>query len=188
MIARPRKNGAGSRITAASAAAALLAACTAPATKSAPPAPPVPLEASFDWHVLLAAPFGSLLKDAPLPLHEVLVFRDEAPGASSVDEGECFAPNGTSPRFLARQAEEFLLCYVNDRLSRIEATVRLPSTDAPQVFADACGLWMKIAPGQLEGACSGSTDGIAFSGHLETDADPAETALTVKLGPASPDR
>ncbi|HEY2145456.1 MAG TPA: hypothetical protein VGH12_05250, partial [Steroidobacteraceae bacterium] len=95
MIARSRKIGAGSRITAASAAsaasaaAALLAACAAPATKSAPTAPPVPLEASFDWHVLLAAPFGSPLKDAPLPLHEVLVFRDETPGASSVDEGEC---------------------------------------------------------------------------------------------------
>ncbi len=39
---------------------------------------PAPLDASYDWHVLLVAPFGSVLKDVPLTLHEVLLFRDEA--------------------------------------------------------------------------------------------------------------
>jgi len=187
MTARPRGTNALNGIAAAL-AAALLAACAAPAAKPAPPAAPAPLDASYDWHVLLAAPLGSLLKDAPMAVHEVLVFRDEAPGAAAVDQAECFAPNGSPPRFLARQPEEFMLCYVHDRLSRIEATVRLPTTEAPQVFADACGLWMKSAPGQPAGACSGTNNGIAFSGQL-ADADQDETALTVRLStPASPDR
>lgn len=177
-------------ICAAIGTAALLAACAArtPMPAPAPPAP-APLDASYDWHVLLAAPFGSLLKDAPLTVHEVLVFRDEAPDASGADPAECYALDGKPPRFLARQPEEYLLCYVHDRLSRIEATVRLPSTEAPQVFADACGSWMKKASRGLADGCSGSDEGIAFSGRLEVEADQAETVLTVRLEtPASPDR
>jgi hypothetical protein len=174
-------------IATAAALAVLLAACSAPAPKPEPPAAPAPLDASYDWHVLLVAPLGSLLKDAPLPLHEVLVFRDEAPAASSADPAECFVPNGNPPRFLARQPEDFVLCYTHDRLSRIEATVRLPATEAPQVFADACGLWMKTAPGQPAGGCSGSTDGILFSGQLG-DVDQSEMVLTVRLNAPSPDR
>ena len=66
---------AAARIERACLAAALLAlaACAAPKPKAPepPPAPP-PLDASYDWHVLLIAPFGSLLKDIPATLHEVL--------------------------------------------------------------------------------------------------------------------
>ena len=40
-----------------------------------------PVDASYDWHGLLIAPFGSVLKDIPLTLHEVLLFRDEAHGS-----------------------------------------------------------------------------------------------------------
>ena len=173
---------------AAALAAALLAACAAPATKSAPPAAPAPLDASYDWHVLLAAPLGSLLKDAPMAVHEVLLFRDEAPGAPAADQAECFAPNGSAPRFLARQPEEFILCYVHDRLSRIEATVRLSATEAPHVFADACGLWMKSAAPPPADGCSGTNNGIAFGAQLG-DPDQDEIVLTVRLStPASPDR
>jgi hypothetical protein len=174
-------------IATAAALAVLLAACSAPAPKPEPPAAPAPLDASYDWHVLLVAPLGSLLKDAPLPLHEVLVFRDEAPGASAGDPAECFSPNVDAPRFLARQPEEFLLCYVHDRLSRLEATVRLPASEAPQVFADACGLWMKRATGPLGAGCSGSNNDIAFNGQL-TDAEQDESLLTVRLNAPSPDR
>jgi hypothetical protein len=171
--------------------ATLLAACAAPPVQPAPPAlpPAAPLDASYDWHVLLAAPFGSLLKDAPLTVHEVLLFRDEVPGASSSDEAECYALNGEPPRFLARQPEEFLLCYVHDRLSRIEATVRLPGSEASQIFADACGLWMKNAGEQIAEGCAGTDHGVGFSGRLEADSSSAETLLTVRLdGPTSPDR
>jgi hypothetical protein len=181
---------AAARIAAATAAAALLAACAAHAPMPAPTAPAAPpLDASYDWHVLLAAPFGSLLKDAAVPVHEVLVFRDEAPAASALDQAECYALNAKPPRFLARQPEEYLLCYLHDRLARVEATVRIPSTEAAQVFADACGSWMKKASGQLADGCSGSDEGIAFSGRLEVEADQAEAVLTVRLEPfASPDK
>jgi hypothetical protein len=156
----------------------------------APPAPAAaPLDASYDWHVLLATPFGSLLKDAPAPVHEVLVFRDEAPDALGADQAECYALNGKPPHFLARQPEDYLLCYVHDRLARVEATVRIPSTEAAQVFADACASWTKKASGQAADGCSGSDEGIAFSGRLEVEADEAETVLTVRLAPfASPDK
>src|SRR5580692_4038147 len=81
----------------------MLAACAAPAPKPATtlaPAP-APLDASYDWHVLLVVPFGSVLKDVPLTLHEVLLFRDDAQHAAPADELECYAVDGTSPRFVA---------------------------------------------------------------------------------------
>jgi hypothetical protein len=191
MFAWPRRGPKPGAIVAAIAIPALLAACAAPPVQPAPSLPPlaVPLDVSYDWHVLLAAPFGSLLKDAPLTVHEVLLFHDEAPGASSSDEAECYALNVEPPRFLARQPEEFLLCYVHDRLSRIEATVRLPSSEALQVFTDACGLWMKNAAGQFADGCAGTDHGIGFSGRLEADGTSVESLLTVRLdGPTSPDR
>src|ERR1700733_3523328 len=119
-------------------------AASQPKPAAAPVPAPAPLDASYDWHVLLIAPFGSVLKDVPLTMHEVLFFRDEA-GAAPADELECYAVDGTRPRFVARSPSEYLLCFKHDRLSRIEATVRLPADEAARIFADACGLWMKNA-------------------------------------------
>lgn len=191
MLTQLRRRSKSGALVAAIAIPALLAACAAPPVQSPPALPqlPAPLDVSYDWHVLLAAPFGSLLKDAPLTVHEVLLFRDEEPGASSSDEAECYALNGEPPHFLARQPEEFLLCYVHDRLSRIEATVRLPGSEAPQILSDACGLWMKNAGEQNAARCAGTDHGVGFSGRLEADSTSAESLLTVRLdGPTSPDR
>ncbi|MGO9930940.1 MAG: hypothetical protein ACLPV8_03880 [Steroidobacteraceae bacterium] len=188
------------------AAALLLAACasTPRAPLPAPPAPkPVPLDASYDWHVLLLAPFGSVLKDVPLPLHEVLLFRDEAPGAPAADEAECYATDAAAPRFIAREPEEYLLCFKHDRLSRIEAAVRVPEAQAAKVFAAACGLWLKNAATALPpasgapppptppavpaaappqaAACQGSAADIAFSASLEEEPDRADALLSIKL-------
>jgi hypothetical protein len=158
-----------------------LAACAAPKPKAAalPPAPP-PLDASYDWHVLLVAPFGSVLKDVPLTLHEVLLFRDEARSASAADELECYAVDGARPRFLARPIAEYLLCFKQDRLSRIEATVRLPADESAQIFADACGMWQKSGQAAAEG-CAGTDGGIAYSGHIDSEPDGAETQMNVQL-------
>ena len=136
-----------------------LAACAAPQPK--PPAlapPPPPLDASYDWHVLVIAAFGSVLKDIPATMHEVLLFRDEARGAAAADELECYAVDSKPPRFIARAPAEFLLCFKQDRLSRIEATVRLPAEDAVKIFANACGLWAKNGQAAPEG-CAGSEPG-----------------------------
>ena len=171
-----------------------LAACSTstPAAKPGPP-PPVALDASYDWHALLAAPFGSYLKDVPLTVHEVLLFRDAAGGAGSVDEPECYALDGEPPRFLARYPEEYLLCYLHDRLSRVEASVRLPRAEAAQTLRDACGLWTKNAqihspPTPGADGCSGADGGVQFNGRLEDDGERSESLLIVRLeAPAAPD-
>ncbi len=178
------------RQAALSAVTLVLAACAAQTPKPAalPPAPP-PLDASYDWHVLLVAPFGSVLKDVPLTLHEVLLFRDEARSASAADELECYAVDGARPRFIARAPSEYLLCFKQDRLSRVEATVRLPTDEAAQIFADACGLWLKS--GEATDACAGSDGGIAYIGHLDSEPDGSETQMSVQLDAperAPPDR
>ena len=103
------------------------------------------MDASYDWHVLLIAPFGSVLKVIPVPLHEVLLFRDEARGAAATDDAECYAPDQTAPQFVGHTPEEYLLCFKQDRLTRIQASVRLGPEQAPEVFAAACAGWLQRA-------------------------------------------
>jgi hypothetical protein len=158
-----------------------LAACAAQKPKAPEPPPlPPPLDASYDWHVLLIAPFGSVLKDVPATMHEVLLFRDEEHNSAAADELECYAVDGKLPRFVARQAAEYLLCFKRDRLSRVEATVRLPADEAAKIFADACGLWAKKASAAGEG-CEGSESGITYLGHLDSEPQGSETAMSVQL-------
>ena len=148
-----------------------------------PEAAPAPLDPSYDWRVLMAAPMGSLLKDMPVTLHEVLLFRDEARGAAAPDELECYAVDSKPPRFIARAPAEYLLCFKQDRLSRIEATVRLPAEEAVKIFADACGLWAKNGQPAAEG-CAGSDRGIEFTGHLDSEPTGSDTAMTLQLDAA----
>jgi hypothetical protein len=177
---------AAARQTFTAGAVLMLCACAASAPKpAAPPAPAAaPLDASYDWHVLVVAPFGSVLKDVPMTLHEVLLFRDEGERAAPADELECYAVDGARPRFVARSLSEYLLCFKHDRLSRIEATVRLPADQAARIFADACGLWMKNAQTTTEG-CAGSEGATTFAGHFESEADES-AQLTIQLDAADP--
>jgi hypothetical protein len=187
---------------------AAVSACHAPtpratAERAAPPTAPSPEDASYDWHGLLVAPFGSLLKDDPLALHEVLLFRDEAQSAAAVDDAECYAADTPAPRFLGRTPDQFLLCFKQDRLSRIQASVRLPAAEATDVFAAACTGWMKNAapaavptpapapapapaPTSASGdpataACEGHDGVVRFSGRLEADPSQTEAELIVVL-------
>jgi hypothetical protein len=174
----------------------MLAACAASKHEIAPPpAKPPPPDASYDWHVLLIAPFGSVLKDIPLALHEVLVFRDEAQSASPADYPECYAANGAAPRFMTHSPSSYLLCFNHGRLSRIEATVRLPQNESAQIVADACALWTKNAQAPTsagsegsEGsaACEGADGGIAFAAHIEDAPNEEDTQLTVQLDASDP--
>jgi hypothetical protein len=172
----------------------MLAACAASKHEIAlpPPAPPLPLDTSYDWHVLLIAPFGSVLKDIPLALHEVLVFRDEEHSASPADDSECYGADGAAPRFITRSPSSYLLCFNHGRLSRIEATVRLPENESAQIVAAACAMWMKntqppnaaasagSAPEGSE-ACEGADSGIAFAAHIEREPNEEGTQLTIQL-------
>src|SRR5882757_1035602 len=158
----------------------MLAACASFKPKIAPPAPPPPpLDASYDWHVLLVAPFGSVLKDIPMALHEVLLFRDEAHSASPADDSECYAVNGAGPRFMTHSPSSYLLCFNHGRLSRVEATVRLAENESAQMVAAACALWTKntqapnaavsdsAAASDSVEACGGANGSVAFAAHID---------------------
>jgi hypothetical protein len=185
----------------------LLAACAITPQGAAvpPPAAAPPLDASYDWHGLLLLPFGSVLKDVPFTLHEVLMFRDAA-HAAQVDDAECYAIEQTAPRFLARTPSEYLLCFRHDHLARVEATVSVPQQEAARIFADACALWQKNAgvgqPGAGQpgaglpdaappeppaaaaaqvSACDGRDGAVAYSGRLEESIELADRALDMRL-------
>jgi hypothetical protein len=154
-----------------------------------PAAAPAPVDPSFDWHVLVIAPFGSVLKDVPAALHEVLLFRDKDPDAVAADDGECYSADTPPPQFLGRTADGYMLCFKQDRLSRIHATVGLREADAPAVFATACAGWLKSAGAPTAdaidaAACEGRDGGIHFSAHIEQE---PESALSIILdGAADP--
>jgi hypothetical protein len=189
---------------------ATLVACRATSPRTAapdrvppPPANQEPADPSYDWHGLLIAPFGSVLKDIPLALHEVLLFRDDAHGSAATGntsasdaaagnaaadaaavDAECYAADAPAPRFVGRIPEEYLLCFNQGRLSRIQASVRVPAAQAPEAFAAACTGWLKSAasttgaeaprvgtPGESPsaGACQGRDGAIHFRGRLEEE-------------------
>jgi len=173
----------------------ILAGCAAPAPKLATPEPPAPkpVDPSYDWHGLLPAPFGSTLKQVPLALHEVLLFHDDAQGTASPDDAECYGAD-SAPRFVGGTPDEYLLCFKQDRLARIRASVSVDTEKAPEIFATACALWLKNA-GQLapdappsaapapsgsppvNGTCEGRDGAVHFSGRLgeEPTQIPAES-------------
>jgi hypothetical protein len=187
-----------------------LAACVSTPLNPLPPvlaAPsPPPLEASYDWHGLLLVPFGSVLKEIPFTLHEVLLFRD-ASHAAPADDAECYAMEQAAPRFVARIPSEYMLCFKHDRLARVQATVNLPQSEAALIFSDACGLWHRNASppaatpavvgesapaalgagqpgaGQTD-ACDGRDGTIGYTGRLDPEDDQAEAPLTVTLDAA----
>jgi hypothetical protein len=184
-----------------------LMGCRAPPPQATPPVhPPAqadtrpPVDASYDWHGLLVAPFGSVLKDIPLTLHEVLLFRDDAHGSAAVDDAECYAADTPAPRFLGRTPDEYLLCFKQDHLARIQSSVRLAAAEAPEVFATACTGWLKNhaaaeptasepaaaepPAAQAGGVCKGRDGAIRFSAHTGEESDSAETILSITLDSA----
>lgn len=188
-----------------SAAAFALIGCHAPAPRDAVPdralpsagAPRVdaPADAVYDWRGLLVAPFGAVLKSVPMPLHEVLLFRDDAQGGYGADTAaaapECYAADAPAPKVFGRAPEEYLLCFTHDRLSRVQASVRLPTAQASTEFAAACASWLKnaapaasAADAQAPGSpavgeapavvCQGRDGAVHFKANLEGEPGPAE--------------
>ncbi len=162
------------------AAAALCACAAAPSTQripahAAPPAPPpapVPLDPSSDWRGLVSAPFGSSLKQLPFPVHEALVFHE--PGASG-DDQECYS-RVEPPPFVGVTPNDYLLCFRNDRLSRIEVSVTPPATAEADAFEHWCDRWLQgtEAIGRDSTHCEGRGAGLAFRARVEpSEAAPA---------------
>ena len=154
----------------------LMACATEPASKipaangQAATAPAAALlDASYDWHGLVLMPFGTLLKESPIALHEVLLFHDDSHAAVSSELGrDCFTVDGKLPHLVEHEPEEFLLCFSHDRLDRIQTSVHLRADEAAAVFARACAAWLKSSPLRPAAghSCAGRDRDIAFSAHL----------------------
>jgi hypothetical protein len=126
-------------------AAALLAACASPKPGGKVPARDSSAATTTDdWHALLIVPFGTLLRDVPYRLDEVVVFHDSASAAAGWEDHECYTPRGAAPpRLFGRPVERYSLCFSADRLNRIEASVSLPAESASAQFAAVCAKWQR---------------------------------------------
>ena len=170
------------------AAGACGCASVPPAAPSAPPRPQAEVAgAAYDWRPLLIVPFGTLLKDMPLALHEVLEFRDAASDGEA-QRRDCFSLDGASPpRVLERRPEAYRLCFEHDRLQRIESEVRLASGEAAPLLAAVCAEWLGRAEDgeRSPEGCAGRQGGVQLSVRLVPEAD-SSTALSISLSDARP--
>jgi hypothetical protein len=135
-------------------------------------------ETAYDWRGLMIMPFGTLLKDSPLALHEVLLFQDTAQEGGDVPHRDCYAPAGEPPLFVGRRPDDYLLCFSDDRLARVDASARLPGDSAGEVFAAACAQWRgtRVAGGQTLDSCEGRDGMTRFSAHLIAKPAPGASA------------
>ena len=167
----------------------VLAACAASPPRGRQPAaagPPPDVadsQTSYDWHGLLPAPFGTLLKEMPGSLHEVLLFHGRPQNMAVSDAGECYAVDGAPPRFAGRTPDIYLLCFEHDRLNRIDAAVGLAAEDAARVLASACAFWLKnsSATPKADDACEGRNEGVDFNARLERTPGGSMAALSLTL-------
>jgi hypothetical protein len=125
-------------------------------------------DASFDWHPLVIAPFGTRLVDSAIRLHEVLLFREQSHGAAEAESKDCYAVDGTAPAFVGRASEEYLMCFEHDQLDRIEVAVRIEAEVAARDFGRACALWLGNAQpiAKADDACEGRDGDTAFNARL----------------------
>jgi hypothetical protein len=171
-----------------------------PASSAGPSGPP-PAAASagpvYDWRPLIVVPFGTLLKDMPLALDEVLIFRDAAgrspagPAASGTPNdlesgGDCFSMDGASPpQFLARRPDSYLLCFEHDRLRRIEATVQLAETEP--LLGALCTQWLGRAQdtARTPDGCAGREGAVEWRVHVARGPE-SSTTVSITLIDARP--
>jgi hypothetical protein len=136
-------------------------------------------------------PFGTLLKDIPLALDEVLMFRDAAAPAASgtpneLESGDCFSMDGASPpQFLDRRPDSYLLCFEHDRLRRIEASVQL--AEAEPMLGALCSQWLGRAQdtARTPDGCAGREGAVEWRVRIARGAESSET-LSITLIDARP--
>jgi hypothetical protein len=158
---------------AAAAGVLLLAACASSPPKTTPLVTPARNDpaaaASYDWHPLVIAPFGTRLVDSPIRLHEVLLFHEQPHAPAEIESKDCYAADGgTAPAFMGLAPDEYLMCFEHDRLDRIEVSVRIAAGDAAGDFGRACALWSRNAEPlpPADDTCEGRDGDIAFSARL----------------------
>ena len=178
-------------------AAGLLAACAARKPQESTPAPraatpdagEIARAQAYDWHDLLTVPLGTRLKDMPMRMHEVWVFRADPRRAADADALECYGTDAPPPLLLGRPADAFALCFAHDRLFRIEAQARYSAPAARQLLERACAEWSARASVAVRTAdgCEGTEGPIHFSARLATDAEGPDAPIFISLSPAGLD-
>ena len=151
------------RLITLAALCALLAGCAAPPRREPQMAPAHPVAPADDWRSVPITPFGTLLQDVHVPLHEVLMFGEQR-------HEECYALDAPAGRFIGRAADSYLLCYSSGRLDRVEMSVSLPEAGAEAEFSRYCDAWQKGTASLLPRtatSCGGTeTQGLSFSASL----------------------
>jgi hypothetical protein len=138
----------GPTFAAVAAAAAVLGGCASPPHPGEKPpareairAAPAPAD---DWRSLITVPFGTLLKDVPYRLGEIVMFHDSPGSPAAHGDRECYTLQGTPPpQWFGRPVSDYSLCFSSDRLNLIEASVSLPAESASARFAAACREWQR---------------------------------------------
>lgn len=168
--------------------AAVLAACASPTVKPVP-APVQPPAAAVaralppgdDWRSLLPVPFGSTVSQIPFALKEVLLFQGENRSAGEPDDAECFSKSGVPPMIRGVQAEDYVLCFVRDRLFRVETVLRLAKDVPPDTFNRWCDEWLSGLTEVDRNAdhCGGDDHDTTFQAGLTYDTEIAGPLVTV---------
>jgi len=138
---------------------------------------------SYDWHGLMVVPFGARLNQSPVALHEVLVLQDAAHPPPGAETSDCYALGGAPPRFMGREPERYLVCFERDRMSHVEASIRLGADAAAPTLARGCALWLH-QPALSEGPrdiCEGRDGDVAFSARLVAVGEETEFTLNMIL-------
>ena len=163
-----------------------LVACAAPPAQTVPAAaPPVAVARALppgdDWRSLLPVPFGSTVSQIPFALKEVLLFQGENRSASEPDEAECYSKSGLPLTFRGIQADDYVLCFVHDRLFRVETVLRLPKDVPADTFSHWCEEWLNGLSGVDRNAdhCEGRDHDTTLLAGMTYDTEIAGPLVTV---------
>jgi hypothetical protein len=144
-----------------------------------------------DWHTLVIVPFGTLLKDVPYRLGEIVMFHDSSGVTAGREERDCHALQGASPpAFFGRPVAEYALCFSSDRLNRVEASVSLPADSASAQFAAACMEWQHHATAVADAPdrCAVKDGGTTVEARLDASEGSDGTLLSIALDAQVPVR
>jgi hypothetical protein len=164
-----------------------LVACSAPPVQTVVAAAPAPVAAARalppgdDWRSLLPVPFGSTVSQIPFALKEVLLFQGENRNANESDEAECYSKSGVPLTFRGIQADDYVLCFVHDRLFRVETVLRLPKDVPADTFSHWCDEWLTGLNGVDRNAdhCEGRDNDTTLLAGMTYDTEIAGPLVTV---------
>jgi hypothetical protein len=160
-----------------------LCACGGAASRKPEPASAVAAQASL-WGSLLVAPLGSLLTQVPVALREVLLFREDERGLAESEEQECYAKSGVPFVFDGNPLDDYVLCFTQEHLYRVEAATHWQASTAATNFTAFCSRWLLGAtnPEQDAEHCAGRSGEVEYIARLAQPAAGAiDAALTITV-------